>query len=158
MTEQKPEQKHIIRIAQVDLVGGKPIGIALRKIKGIGFNLAHAICNLNKIDHQKKAGSLNDEEVKKLTETIQNPKDKLPGWMFNRQKDYETGEDKHVTTGELDFVQDNSIKLLRKIRCYRGLRHSQKRPVRGQRTKSNFRGSKGKVVGVAKKKGVKKGK
>jgi ribosomal protein S13 len=38
------------------------------------------------------------------------------------------------------------------------MRHQKKLPVRGQRTKSNFRKSKGKVVGVAKKKGAKAGK
>jgi small subunit ribosomal protein S13 len=41
------------------------------------------------------------------------------------------------------------IKNLRKMKCYRGVRHSLGLPVRGQKTRSNFR--KGKTVGVRKK-------
>ena len=41
---------------------------------------------------------------------------------------------------------------MKKIRSYRGVRHGIGLPVRGQRTKSNFRKNKGKVsLGVAKK-------
>ncbi len=158
--EQKPQAsfKHIVRIGQVDLAGEKPIRIALKKIKGVGFNLASVACNLTGIKQGKKTGELSDEEVKKLNDLIMNPKEKgIPIWMLNRRKDYETGEDKHLLIGILDFVKDNTIKRLRKTKCYRGVRHSYGLPVRGQRTKANFRKSKGKVVGVAKKKGVKSG-
>jgi len=159
MGEQNPNFKHIVRIANVDLSGEKVIGIALKKIKGVGFNLADAACNLASIEKGKKTGDLSDEEIKKLNEIISNPLEKgVPAWMLNRRKDYETGEDKHLLEGTLDFVTDNTIKRLMKIKCYRGVRHSRRLPVRGQRTKANFRRSKGKVVGVAKKKGIKKGK
>lgn len=157
---QKPQDsfKHIVRIGQVDLTGNKPIGIALKKIKGIGFNLASVICNLTGIKPGKKAGELDDGEIKKLNDLLANPREKgVPIWMVNRRKDYETGEDKHLLMGTLDFTKDNTIKRLRKIKCYKGVRHSYGLPTRGQRTKSNFRRSKGKVVGVAKKKGVKSG-
>jgi len=146
-----PNYKHIVRIAQVDLPGNKPIKIALNKIKGIGFNLASAACNIVGIDKTKKTGDLTEEEIKRLNELISSKlKEKLPSWMLNNRKDYETGEDNHVLTGDLDFIKDNSIKHLRKIKCYRGVRHSLGQPVRGQRTRSNFRKAKGKVIGVAK--------
>ena len=157
--EKKSNFKHIVRVAQVDLVGKKPIKIALKKIKGVGLNMASAVCNLSGVNKDKITGELTDEEISKLTEILTNPeKNGIPNWMLNRRKDYESGEDKHLITGTLDFIKDNTIKRLRKIKCYRGVRHSTNRPVRGQRTKSNFRRSKGKVVGVAKKKGIKSGK
>jgi small subunit ribosomal protein S13 len=150
--------KHIVRIAQVDVSGDKPIKIALKKIKGVGFNLASAACNLANISQNQKAGELTDEQVKKLNEIISNPQEKgIPLWMLNRRKDYETGKDTHLLMGTLDYTKDNTIKRLRKIKSYKGTRHSQGLPVRGQRTKANFRRSKGKVVGVAKKKGAKTG-
>ena len=151
--------KHIIRIAQVDLPGEKPIGIALKKIKGVGFNLATACCNLAGIEKGKKAGELTDEQINKLNEILSHPLQAgFPSWLLNKRKDYETGEDKHLLTGSLDYDKENTLKRLKKIKCYRGVRHAQGLPVRGQRTKSNFRKSKGKVVGVAKRKGIKKGK
>lgn len=157
--ELKPGFRHIVRIAQVDVPGGKPIKVALNKIKGVGFNLATAACHLAGIKPGKRAGELSEEEVKKLNEIISNPKEKgFPIWMLNRRRDYETGEDIHLLTGSLDFTKESTIKRLKKIRCYRGVRHGKGLPLRGQRTKSNFRRSKGKVVGVAKRKGAKSGK
>ena len=151
--------KHIVRISNVDLPGDKPIKISLKKIKGVGFNLAAAACHLAGIDKDKKTGNLNDTEIKKLTDIINVPTENgIPVWMINQRKEFESGEDKHLTIGTLDFVEDNNVKRLRKIKCYRGVRHSSRLPVRGQRTKANFRKGKGKVVGVAKKKNVKAGK
>jgi small subunit ribosomal protein S13 len=151
--------RHIVRIAHVDLAGDKPIKISLKKIKGVGFNLAGAVCNLAGIWKGKKTGELTDSEIKKLDSVLTNPKENgIPVWMFNRRKDYETGEDKHLLMGTLDFVKDNTLKRLKKIKCYKGTRHSKGLPARGQRTKANFRRSKGKVVGVAKKKGAKSSK
>lgn len=152
--EQKTSFKHIVRVAQVDLPGGKPIKIALKNIKGVGFNLACALCNLAEIDKTKRTGDLTDEEIKRLNETISQLNKKLPSWMLNCRKEYETGEDCHFLTGNLDFAQDNAIKRMKKIKCYKGIRHSSGQPVRGQRTKSNFRKGKGKVIGVAKTKVV----
>ncbi len=157
--EPKSSFKHIVRIGNVDIPGDKPIKISLKKIKGVGFNLAAAVCNLAGVNKNKKTGELTDKEIQDLNKIITSPKDNgVPTWMFNRRKDYETGEDQHFLIGTLDFVVDNTIKRLRKIKCYRGTRHSRGLPARGQRTKSNFRRSKGKVVGVAKKKSAKSGK
>lgn len=150
--QNSPDFKHIVRIANVDLPGLKEIRFSLTKIKGIGINFADVICNVTKVDKHKKTGILNQEEISKLTEAILNPAQyHVPDWMLNRRKDYETGDSKHLLTGALNFTVDNDLKRLKKIRTLRGIRHILGQPVRGQRTKSNFRKNKGKVVGVAKK-------
>jgi len=155
--ETKQEFRHIVRISNTDLDGNKRIFMALRKIKGINFMMANAVCSVAGINKMKKTGELSEEEVKKIEEVIKNPKE-LPSWMFNRKRDPETGKNIHLISAELDFVNENDIKIMKKIKCYRGVRHMFGLPVRGQRTKSNFRKNKGKVLGVKLKPGVKKGK
>ena len=145
--------RHIVRVANVDLPGDKQIRFALTKIKGIGINFADSICIISGINKTSKTGYLTPEQIAKLITVTSNPAQSgLPAWMFNRRKDYETSEDKHLLTGTLSFYQDNDIKTMKKIKSYKGVRHIQNLPVRGQRTRSNFRKMKGKVVGVVKKK------
>jgi small subunit ribosomal protein S13 len=78
--------------------------------------------------------------------------------MLNRRKDMETGEDRHLTTADLKFFNDNDIKMMKKMRSYKGIRHMEGLPVRGQKTKSKFRKNKGKVMGVKRRAGAKTGK
>ena len=150
------EIKQIIRVLNTDLDGTKLIYRALTKIKGIGTNFSHIICNVLDLDKKKKAGSLSPEEVKKIETLMENPKE-LPSWILNRRKDNDTGEDLHITTSKLKLLQEFDIKRLKKIKSFKGLRHAWGLPVRGQRTRGHFR--KGKSVGVQKKKvqQVKKG-
>jgi small subunit ribosomal protein S13 len=148
--EQK-EYRHIVRVVNTDLDGSKAIMQALRKIKGIGAMYASMVCTLANVDKSKKTGTLTDAEVAKLDDVIKSPaKYHVPTWMMNRRKDVENGEDMHLITSNLDFYTDNDIKIMRKIKSYKGVRHSLGQPVRGQRTKSNFRRNKGKVMGVTK--------
>jgi small subunit ribosomal protein S13 len=74
--------------------------------------------------------------------------------MKNRQKDFDEGEDKHISASDLRLRKDFDVKRLRKIKAYRGIRHAAGLPVRGQRTKANFRKNRKKsgAVGVKKKK------
>lgn len=144
--------KHIVRVANVDIPGEKAVCFALTKIKGIGKNFASVICALANIEKRKKTGYLSNEEIAKLNDIVNNPNShKIPVWMFNRRKDYETGENKHLLMGTLSYVQENDLKRLKKIKTLRGVRHQRGLPVRGQRTRSNFRRNKGKVIGVKKK-------
>jgi len=53
-------------------------------------------------------------------------------------------------------VQENDIKQLKKIKCYKGIRHIQNLPVRGQSTKAHFRKRGNRALGVKKAKGSKK--
>lgn len=153
----QPELRHLVRIGNVDLNGKKTIGFALANVKGVGINLAHAACKLANVPVEKKTGALSDAEIKKLDDIVRNPSQAgVPAWMLNRQKDPETGTAKHVLSGDLQFTIENDIKMMRKIKSYKGIRHSQGAPVRGQRTRSNFRRNKGKVMGVKKVKTGKK--
>lgn len=155
MAENKidPNFKHIVRIANVDLPGNKPILVALTNIKGIGMNFADTVCKLANVNIKTKTGYLSSEQIEKINAIVNNPiKNGIPTWMFNRRRDYDTNETKHVITGNLIFVHDNDLKRLKKIKSLRGLRHISGLPVRGQRTKAHFRKHKGKVIGVSKKK------
>lgn len=142
--------KHIVRIAGADLPGGKQLVYALRKISGVGFLMANALCKSANIDRFKRAGDLSDQEIGSLNEVLNKPE--LPAWMKNRRFEPETGEDKHLFGIDVRFTKDNDIKQMRKMKSYKGFRHSKGLPVRGQRTKSNFRKNKGKSLGVSKKK------
>jgi small subunit ribosomal protein S13 len=144
--------KPIVRIADVDLDGHKKVPYALTGIKGIGIRMAYAICRELGIDEDRLLGELSDEEIQRIEEEIERlskGESNIPSWMYNRQKDYETGEDKHLVGAELEMTVKQDIDRLKKIRAYRGVRHELGLPVRGQRTKSSFR--RGKTVGVKKK-------
>ncbi|MDP7610202.1 MAG: 30S ribosomal protein S13 [Candidatus Woesearchaeota archaeon] len=160
-TEGKEEQefKHIVRIGSADLDGNKPMHLALTKLKGVGFIFANAVLDSAEIDRNKKAGYLSKEETEKINKVIENPLEaNIPVWMLNRRNDVETGKDMHLTGGDLDFAKENDVKRMKTIRCYKGVRHAFNLPVRGQRTKSNFRRNKGKVMGVKRNPNAKAGK
>lgn len=141
--------RHIVRIANTDLKGTKHTMYALSDIKGVGIMLANAVCAAAGMEPTRKVGSLTDEEVRRMDEIIKNPaKFGIPEWLLNRRKDPNTGKDGHVVGNELLFVQENDIKLMKKIKCWKGVRHMLGQPVRGQRTRSKFRRNKGKVMGV----------
>lgn len=137
--------RHIVRVANTDLNGKKCITIALQKIKGIGDNAATAICRLAGVELKKQTGKLTDAEVKTLTDAINNFDKKAPKWMLNRNKDIETGDDKHLFSSDLKFTQQSDVKRMMMCKTYRGLRHQWGLPLRGQRTASNFRPSKAKA-------------
>ena len=108
--------------------------------------MSNAICNTMGIDKNKKIADLSEGEIEKISEFIKNPK--VPEFLLNRRKDYDTGEDKHLIGSDLDLRKEFDIKRLRKIRSYRGMRHATGQPSRGQRTKAHFR--KGRSLGVKK--------
>jgi len=146
--------RHIVRVVNTDLKGEKQIHMALHKIKGISFMFSNFILHSAKVDPRIIAGKLTDEEVKRIEDVIKNPaKYKCPEWLMNRRKDYETGQDMHIISTELDLSNDSDVKRMKKVKSYKGIRHMWGQPVRGQRTKSNFRKNKGKVsLGVVRNK------
>jgi small subunit ribosomal protein S13 len=153
MADEEKDYRHIVRVMNTDIDGSKQVVQAVQKIKGVGFMFANAVCNITQISHSKKAGTLTMQEVERLNNVFSSPaKNGIPSWMFNRRRDVDTGEDKHLLTTELKFTKENDIKMMKKIKSYRGIRHSFGLPVRGQRTKSNFRRNKGKgSLGVKRK-------
>lgn len=147
----------MVRLVDADIFGTISVYKGLRKVKGVSFSLANAICNVLKLDKSRKIGELSDGEIEKIANAIKDPaKFGIKQWMLNRRKDYDTGEDKHIVSSDLTLTQDFDIKRLKKIKSYKGMRHATGLPVRGQRTKGHFR--KGKTIGVQRAKNVKKGK
>jgi len=157
MEEKKDNFRHILRIAGVDLDGNKKLINELRRINGVGFIFANVLCNVAGLDKDKKIGYVSDSEVSQIESVLKDPKKfTIPAWLFNRRADPEEGTDIHKIGTDLKFTQENDIRFMKKIRSWKGMRHSLGQPVRGQRTKSNFRKNKGKVMGVAKTKEAKK--
>ena len=73
--------KHIVRVANVDIPGNKHLRISLTKIKGVGRNFAHVLCNLSGISGEKLTGTLSESEIATLTEMLQNPANAgIPEW------------------------------------------------------------------------------
>ena len=148
-------EKHeaeIIRILSKDIPGNKKIYAGLTRIKGISWNFSKAVCKKLEIDKNEKAGTISKEKINKIEKCIQNPE--ISGFLMNRQKDIDTGTDKHLYGSDLDLQTDFDIKKMKKMKSYKGIRHAAGQPVRGQRTKSHFRKNKKKgkgAVGVAKK-------
>jgi len=144
------EFRHIIRIAGADLDGSQTVAYALANIKGVGIGLANAILKKAGIKTETRVGFLSETDVKKIEDIIEKPaKYGIPGWLLNRQKDRETGNDLHLTGSDLVLQTKTDIDQMKNIRSWRGFRHSHGLKVRGQRTKTT--GRKGKAIGVKKK-------
>jgi len=143
--------KHIVRIADTDLDGNKPVMIALTGIKGIGLRMARAITNALELNPRAKLGELDDETIERLRKLVEEELEQhIPPWMFNRRKDPYSGKDLHLLAKDVDFAKMLDIERMIKIKCYRGVRHARGYKVRGQRTRST--GRKGMTVGVVRRK------
>ncbi|MFL2679495.1 MAG: 30S ribosomal protein S13 [Alphaproteobacteria bacterium] len=119
------------RIAGVNVPSSKRLVVALTYILGIGKKFSKDICSAVNIDVSKRVNDLTEDEVIKIRECI--------------DKNY-------VVEGDLRRSISSNIKRLTDLGCYRGLRHRNKLPVRGQRTHTNARTRKGKAVPIAGKK------
>jgi ribosomal protein S13 len=148
------EFNYIVRVISKDLDGTRSVELGIQGIKGIGQRTAGMIASEFRKESKtgsKLLGELTSEEIKKLEEIILAPeKHSIPSWSLNRQKDYETGKNKHLTMNDLAFALRNDLTRMAEIKSYKGLRHMMGKTVRGQKTKSRHRG-KGGVVGVTKK-------
>ena len=145
------ELKQIVRLCDTDLNGKLTIERSIQKIKGIGFALSRAVRIKAGFDTQKKLGELTTEELQKIEKVIRNPETQnIPAFMFNRQKDYDTGVNKHLISSDLDLEVKSDIAMMRSIKSYKGIRHFTGLKVRGQRTKAT--GRRGTAIGVSKKK------
>ena len=141
--------KYIVRIANTDVDGEKNIIYGLTTIKGIGIHMASLVADETGLDRFAKMGDLNDKQIEKIKEAIDNITENAPEWMLNHRKDYETGKNIHLVGPDIDMKLRDEINMLKKIRSYRGIRHERGLPVRGQRTRANNR--KGLALGVSKK-------
>ncbi len=119
------------RLAGVNVPSSKRLVIALTYILGIGKKFASDICSAVSIDKNKRVNDLTEDEIIKIRECI---------------------DKSYVVEGDLRRSVSNNIKRLTDLGCYRGLRHRNKLPVRGQRTHTNARTRKGKAIPIAGKK------
>jgi len=109
------------RLAGVDLPEKKKLKISLTYIHGIGDSRAHEIAESCEISPDKEVQDLTEAEVAKLRNAL----------------------DSYRLEGDLRRKVQADIQRLKDIECYRGRRHKQGLPVRGQKTRSNARTWKG---------------
>jgi len=123
------------RISGIDLPKNKRGEIGLTYIYGIGRVSAQNILEKAGVDFNKRVSEWNDAELAKIRQVI---------------------NDEYKVEGALRSEVQLNIKRLMDIGCYRGVRHRQGLPVRGQTTKNNARTRKGRKKTVANKKKVTK--
>ena len=110
------------RISGVDIPRDKRVDISLRYIYGIGGTSARRIVTQAQVNPGTKVRDLTDEEVNRIRELI--------------DKEY-------TVEGDLRREIRQNIQRLIEINCYRGVRHRRGLPVRGQRTRTNARTTRG---------------
>ena len=113
------------RIKGVDIPNNKRIEISLTYVYGIGRSLSNTILSDAKVDPNKKAGDLTNEELNAIRDEV----------------------NKYMTEGDLRREVNMNIKTKMEINSYEGTRHKRGLPVRGQRTNRNARTRKGKGKG-----------
>ncbi|MGB4967593.1 MAG: 30S ribosomal protein S13 [Candidatus Saccharimonadales bacterium] len=115
------------RISGVTIPAEKQIWVALTYVYGIGPKTAETILEAAKVERTVRTKDLTDTEIGRIQEFI---------------------NENYTVEGELQRVVSGNIKRLKDIGSYRGLRHKQNLPSRGQRTKTNARTRRGKKVTV----------
>lgn len=115
-----------MRIAGLAIPDDKRIDIALTYLYGIGRSNVKPILEKAKIDGSVRTKNLSEEEVKRITQALENIK----------------------VEGDLRAEVSTNIRRLRDISTYKGMRHARNLPARGQRTRSNARTKRGKRVTI----------
>jgi small subunit ribosomal protein S13 len=115
------------RISGVTIPAEKQIWVSLTYVHGIGPKSADDILAQAKVERTVRVKDLTDAEIARVQDVI---------------------NEKYTVEGELQRMVTGNIKRLKDIKAYRGLRHSQNLPSRGQRTKTNARTRRGKKVTV----------
>jgi small subunit ribosomal protein S13 len=131
--------RYFVRIGQTDLDGTKSVERSLTDMKGIGKRTARVIADAASVDRMATFGRLEDEEIDRVVETVENLADVMPEWMANRRSDFYTGETSHVTGSDVEEKRRHDINRMQMINSYKGIRHQRGQKVRGQRTKSTGR-------------------
>ena len=109
------------RIAGINIPTNKHIVIGLQSIYGIGQTRSNLICQSLKLDTSTKVSALTEDQLDLIRDAVS----------------------KYEVEGDLRREVSMSIKRLRDLGCYRGIRHRKGLPLRGQRTKTNARTRKG---------------
>lgn len=114
----------IMRIFGVNIPDEKRIDISLTYVYGIGRDAAKKTLAAVKVDAAKRAKTLTADEVLRIQNFI---------------------EKTYRVEGDLRQTIKRNIQRLKELQSYRGVRHSRRLPVRGQRTKTNSRTVRGNV-------------
>eukprot|EP00831_Metopus_contortus_P000745 TRINITY_DN1026_c0_g2_i3.p2 TRINITY_DN1026_c0_g2~~TRINITY_DN1026_c0_g2_i3.p2 ORF type:complete len:187 (+),score=32.67 TRINITY_DN1026_c0_g2_i3:77-637(+) len=131
---------HVLRIFNSNIKGTVKVGFALGIVKGIGLRLGHVLLKIAKIDPNKRAGELTQDEVNRLNEIVADPQGhNIPVWLYNRKRDRKDGKDSILVSNAWDTKMREDLERMRKIRLHRGLRHIWGLKVRGQHTCSTGR-------------------
>lgn len=109
------------RIVGVDIPDHKKIYYSLQAVYGVGPKVASDILELANVDSDKRAKDLTADEVNRIQRAL----------------------DGRMLEGDLRRDVNDNVDRLKRIRCYRGLRHIMKLPARGQRTRTNSRNARG---------------
>ena len=107
----------MVRLVGIDLPRNKKVVYALTYIHGIGLTSAKKLVEIANINPETRTDNLTTEEVVLLRQTIEDSELQLEG--------------------DLRRFNGLNIKRLNEINCYRGKRHRNNLPVRGQRTRTN---------------------
>ncbi|MHA2072603.1 MAG: 30S ribosomal protein S13, partial [Candidatus Thorarchaeota archaeon] len=103
------------------------------------------------LDPYSRLGYITDDQISKIEKIVKDPVGVgLPHWYVNRPRDRTSGRMLHLTGPDLEFAHRSDIDRLKRIRSWRGVRHSLGLKVRGQHTRTTGRG--GAAVGVSRKK------
>ncbi len=113
----------MVRLLGIDLPKNKRIEYALTYIHGIGLSSAQKIVHLADISPETRTNDITTEQSILLRNILENFELKLEG--------------------DLRRFNGLNIKRLNEINCYRGKRHRNSLPVRGQRTRTNARSRRG---------------
>jgi small subunit ribosomal protein S13 len=139
-TESESEDiRYFVRIGQTDLDGTKSVERSLTDMNGIGHRAARIIAERAEVDRRSVFGKLDDDEIDRVVELVENYADEVPEWMANHQRAFFTGETTHEFGNELDMTRRRDINRMKMINSYKGVRHKRGQKVRGQRTKSTGR-------------------
>jgi small subunit ribosomal protein S13 len=120
------------RIGGIDLPSNKRGVIGLTYIYGIGLSRSKRILDRAEVSFDTRVKDWSDDELSKIRAIINGGEFKVEGALRSE-------------------IQTN-IKRLMDIGSYRGIRHRNGLPLRGQRTKNNSRTRKGRRKTVANKK------
>lgn len=115
-----------MRIAGVNIPDEKRVDIALTYLYGIGRRNVFGVLEKARVDASKRVKALSEDEQKRIQKVLE----------------------EYKLEGDLKVEIASSVKRLKEIGSYRGMRHAKNLPARGQRTRSNARTKRGKRVTI----------
>jgi small subunit ribosomal protein S13 len=137
--EDDEDLRYFVRIGQTDLDGTKSVERSLIEMNGIGRRSARLIADKADVDRTATFGRLEDDEIERVVDHVENFADEVPDWLANRRKDFYTGETTHEIGNDLELTRQHDVNRMKMIDSYKGVRHKRGQKVRGQRTKSTGR-------------------